>query len=248
MKLDPGPVTHAPRPTHRIQGLVFDKDGTLFDFRQTWNTWCAGFIRNLCGGDAAAARMLATALHYDLGRSQFASTSPVIAGTMDVVVNAIRATFPDRSDAEIRAEVLRATSAVDQKEAAPLRPLMEALRRAGHILGVATNDAEAAARTHLRAAGIHDDFAFISGYDSGYGPKPGPAMLLAFCDLTGIAPEEAVMVGDSTHDLLAGRAAGMQTVGVLTGLASAADLAPLADAILPDIGALPGWLAQQDAA
>jgi phosphoglycolate phosphatase len=50
------------------------------------------------------------------------------------------------------------------------------------------------------------------------------------------------MVGDSTHDLDAGRAAGMATVGVLTGLAGAADLAPHADAILPDIGALPGWL------
>ena len=49
------------------------------------------------------------------------------------------------------------------------------------------------------------------------------------------------MVGDSTHDLIAGRAAGMQTVGVLTGMAEA-ELAPLADAVLPDIGHLPDWL------
>ena len=44
-------------------------------------------------------------------------------------------------------------------------------------------------------------------------------------------------------DLVAGRAAGMVTVAVLTGLAPVDDLAPLADAVLPDIGALPGWLA-----
>jgi phosphoglycolate phosphatase len=49
-------------------------------------------------------------------------------------------------------------------------------------------------------------------------------------------------VGDSRHDLVAGRAAGMRCVGVLTGLADRADLSPLADAVLPDIGHLPGWL------
>jgi phosphoglycolate phosphatase len=50
------------------------------------------------------------------------------------------------------------------------------------------------------------------------------------------------MVGDSLHDLRAARAAGMRAVAVLTGPARAADLAPWADAVLPDIGALAGWL------
>ena len=50
------------------------------------------------------------------------------------------------------------------------------------------------------------------------------------------------MVGDSAHDLIAGRAAGMQCVGVLTGTATRADLAPLADVVLPDIGHIPDWL------
>jgi phosphoglycolate phosphatase len=54
-----------------------------------------------------------------------------------------------------------------------------------------------------------------------------------------------VMIGDSRHDLASGRAAGMRTVGVLTGPAEAAELQGLADAILPDIGALPGWLSAQ---
>jgi phosphoglycolate phosphatase len=36
----------------------------------------------------------------------------------------------------------------------------------------------------------------------------------------------------------------MHTVAVLTGIARVADLAPLADTVLPDIGALPGWLDQ----
>jgi phosphoglycolate phosphatase len=50
------------------------------------------------------------------------------------------------------------------------------------------------------------------------------------------------MVGDSRHDLTAGRAAGMRTIGVLTGLATAQDLAGDATAVLDHIGHLPAWL------
>jgi phosphoglycolate phosphatase len=116
------------------------------------------------------------------------------------------------------------------------------LRDRGLRLGVATNDSEAPARQHLAAHGITDCFDFIVGYDSGHGPKPGPGMCLAFAAACGIAPGRIAMVGDSRHDLQAGRAAGMRTVAVLTGIAEARDLAPLADAVLPDIGALPDWL------
>ena len=54
------------------------------------------------------------------------------------------------------------------------------------------------------------------------------------------------MVGDSTHDLRAGRAAGMRAVAVLTGLAEADELAPLADAVLPDVSHLPAWISVQN--
>jgi phosphoglycolate phosphatase len=50
------------------------------------------------------------------------------------------------------------------------------------------------------------------------------------------------MVGDSLHDLVAGAAAGMQRIGVLTGMARYEDLAPHADVVLPDIGHIPAWL------
>ena len=39
-----------------------------------------------------------------------------------------------------------------------------------------------------------------------HGAKPGPGMLLAFATLCGLAPARVAMVGDSRHDLMAGRA------------------------------------------
>ncbi len=83
---------------------------------------------------------------------------------------------------------------------------------------------------------------------AGPSAKPAPGMLLAFADRFGLDPAAVLMVGDSRHDLIAARAAGMPAVGVLTGTAAAEDLAPLALAVLPDIGHLPGWLRRGAAA
>ena len=112
----------------------------------------------------------------------------------------------------------------------------------GLRLGVMTNDTEFGAKAHLSAAGVDHLFDFIAGFDSGWGPKPNPAPLLAFAEKTGLTPHRVAMVGDSTHDLIAGRNAGMQTVGVLTGMADHATLSPYADMVLPNIGALRAWV------
>jgi phosphoglycolate phosphatase len=128
--------------------------------------------------------------------------------------------------------------------AVPLRATLGSLRARGLRLGLATNDTEAPARAHLMAHDVLDLFDFVAGYDSGHGPKPAPGMLLAFARQCRLDPARVVMVGDSCHDLIAGRAAGMRTVGVLTGIAGAAELTPHADHILPDIGGLEAWIAQ----
>ncbi|TPE50242.1 HAD family hydrolase [Amaricoccus solimangrovi] len=226
----------------QVRGLVFDKDGTLFDFNATWSAWCHGFILGLAEGDPARAEALAERLGYELEKRRFLKTSPVIAGTMEFVVQAALGVRPEFGEARLRRHIVASTSAAPQVEAAPLIALLDRLRAGGLVLGVATNDSEAPARVHLERAGVIDRFAFIAGYDSGHGAKPTPGMLLAFSAATGIPPEACAMIGDSVHDLASGRAAGMTTIGVLTGPASAEDLAPHADAVLPDIGALPAWL------
>ena len=225
-----------------IHGIVFDKDGTLFDFQATWGEWCAELIADLAGGDPATERGLALALGYDLAARRFRPESAVIAGTVEVVISALRSVLPGREEAWLRAYVRESTSRAPQREAAPLGPLLDRLRAAGLALGVATNDGEGPARAHLERAGVLDRFAFVAGYDSGHGAKPGPGMLEAFCRETGLAPGACAMVGDSGHDLASARAAGMVRVAVLTGPAAAADLAPFADVVLPDIGRLPAWL------
>ena len=127
-----------------------------------------------------------------------------------------------------------------------LHRLTAELRRIDLGLCVMTNDAEGPARAHLASVQALDLFDFVIGSDSGFGAKPQAAPLLALADKMDIPAAACVMVGDSTHDLRAGRAAGMRTVAVLTGLAEAAELTPLADAVLPDVSHLPAWISAQN--
>ena len=225
-----------------IKGIVFDKDGTLFDFTATWGAWCRNFIVAFAQGDPALMARLADVLGYNLDRSTIRPDAIVIAQTNAQIAAQIFPLFPHLEVDAVLAQMDAHAIGLTQVEAAPLFSLLTALRGRGLALGVVTNDSEAAARAHIAAADVTDLFDFIAGYDSGHGGKPDPGPLLAFAQSCGIDAGHCVMVGDSVHDLVAGRAAGMRAVGVLTGIADRAELDPHADVVLSSIAALPDWL------
>ncbi len=227
---------HAPR------AILFDKDGTLFDFRKTWGAWTGQFVLEITDGPAHAAEVAAV-MDYDLEAMVHRPSSPFIAGSIDDWVETILPALPRYDRDGLKSEIVAKTSLARQMPAVPLDPLLTELRGRGLPLGVATNDGIAPVTRHLEAQGIAEYFAFVAGFDSGFGPKPGPGMLLAFADAVGVAPADVAMIGDSTHDLEAAAAAGMRGVAVLTGMAGVDALAPHAEVVLPDIGHLPGWLA-----
>jgi phosphoglycolate phosphatase-like HAD superfamily hydrolase len=70
--------------------------------------------------------------------------------------------------------------------------------------------------------------------------KPFPDQLLWAADALSVNAQNCVMVGDTTVDMLAGKAAGAQTIGVLSGFGDEAELkAAGADVILPSVADLP---------
>lgn len=231
----------ARRGTKMIDGVIFDKDGTIFDFRRSWGAWSAQLLAELAR-DASHAQAMAQAIGYDLTTGDFAFDSPVIAATTGEIAADLLHFLPGVEHHALTARMNALAVRAPMVAAAPLAPLLTDLRGRGLRLGLATNDAEGPARAHLSNHGIAELFDFIAGFDSGYGGKPAPGQLLAFAAQTGLDPARVVMVGDSRHDMEAGRAAGMRVVAVLTGIATAADLAPHADVVLPDIGGLAAWI------
>lgn len=228
--------------TLRAEAVLFDKDGTLFDFRATWDAWAGGVLERLAKGDAERLEWLTAAIGYDPVIGGFLPESPVIAGTNRQVAALMLPGLDGWTLDGLERFLSVAAETAPLVEAVPLASLLARLRQAGLSLGVMTNDSQRTAHAHLAAAHVEGAFDFVAGADSGFGAKPQPEPLLAFARAVRKAPDRVVMVGDSAHDLIAGRAAGMQTLAVLTGPATQSELAPLADAVLPDIGALPDWL------
>lgn len=92
-------------------------------------------------------------------------------------------------------------------------------------LAVATSKFHASADALLTAAGLRDLFPVLIGADDVVHPKPHPESgqaVLARCDAR---PEHAVMVGDTTHDLLMARAAGIRSIAVTYGVHGRPELA-----------------------
>ena len=226
----------------KVLGVVFDKDGTLFDFNATWGAWARRMIQSEANGDPQTLAALTEVLGFDLERDRFRRDSIVIAETGETVAEHIRRVLPHLDVVALRARMNAAAMMVRQVEAAPLAPLFDRLRDMGLALGIATNDAEVPARAHLDRAGLSGRYDFLAGYDTGFGAKPGPGQLEAFLARTGLRAQDCVMVGDSLHDLHAARSAGFLRVGVLTGPATREDLTPHADAVLQSIAELPNWL------
>lgn len=224
-----------------LEGVLFDKDGTLFEFAATWDAFAARLLKRLAKGDAWREARMAQALRYDRARGGFLPDSPAIAGTNAEVAALLAAALPGNAEA-IETIIEDEAARAPLVEAVPLVPLLAGLAARDLALGLMTNDNESVARAHLDEAGVRGMFDVVAGADSGFGAKPDPAPLLACARVMRLDPGQVVMVGDSPHDLNAGRAAGMACVGVLTGMAGEEVLRPLADAVLPDIGHLPDWL------
>ena len=92
--------------------------------------------------------------------------------------------------------------------------LLAVLRQRGLKLACVTNKPERFARPVLKALGIAEPFEVIVGGDTVDTKKPDPAPMLFTLDRLGVAPEHALMVGDSVIDVEAARNTGTGVVCV----------------------------------
>ncbi|MFT5111357.1 MAG: phosphoglycolate phosphatase [Parasphingorhabdus sp.] len=230
--------------TRKIEGILFDKDGTLIDFNGTWLPAYRESARRLArrcrqpdledlllieggwnptDGNWQAGSLLASGSNREIVDFWSQRCGNI---TYNEVEEIVFQTFHEHSSREYRT--------IAKAE----RRIVE-LKQQGYQIGMATMDDAVTAHSTVSALNLEEYFDFVCGADSGYGVKPDAGMVIAFCQAVDLKAEQVMMVGDSPHDLNMGRAAGVGlVVGVLSGAHDRAHLEPLADHILNDISEL----------
>lgn len=223
-----------------IRAILFDKDGTLTDFRATWEPWMPGTIHALAAESGADVATVGDAFGFDFRAGRIRADGRFVTAT----------------GAETGAEVARAigwetarlldwleprSSVVVQVAVPGLPRLMARLSDAGLRLGVLTNADRVEAARHLERLGVAPYLSRVIACDDGFGAKPDPRGAADFADAAGLSRDAVLLVGDGLADLAAARGAGLRAVAVLTGTQDA-DALREAEAVLPDVTHLPGWL------
>lgn len=222
-----------------IKGLLFDKDGTLLRYDESWGPVnreaariaAAGLgqefeerLLDACGMDPVTGKTRADSL-FAAGTAAEIAAGFVAAGSplaVDALTVELDDLFVRASDFSVAVTDLGAFFA--------------RLKTRGFRLGVASSDNERSIRETARRFGFLGHLDFIAGYDSGHGSKPQPGMVLGFCEAVGLDPKEVAVIGDNNHDLhMAASAGAGLKLAVLTGTGSPATLEAMADHVLGDI-------------
>lgn len=231
-----------PRPggDRVIDGILFDKDGTLIDFRATWVPAYLGVAAELAAriGRPGLAAELLRRVGYDPAADAFADDSPLLWATNPMIA-ARWAEEPELRGLDVLEVVERHFHDLERyppQAVGDLPGLCDRLAARGLRLGLATMDSTRSAEATAALLGIRGRLDFLAGSDAGHGVKPEPGLVHAFCAAVGLEPAQVAMVGDTPADLEMGRNAGCRLViGVLTGGAPARLLEPLADHVIASV-------------
>lgn len=236
-----------------LKGIIFDKDGTLFDYGEVWGpvfsqAIAKGLARSSLSEDRKA-RCIDDFLKI-LGVDDKGNTYPdgiifrhdrKITATLRVLMLCFRYHLSPfmvgrAMFAFMRKSDLGLEKRIANMEFPGVREVFEEAHRRGYSLGIVTNDTMSSTRIFLDRMGISQYISFIRTKDSSTHPKPNPAAIREFCEEKGLESQEVAIVGDTIVDMefaYLGKAG--YAVAVLTGSGDVEGLEKHADAVYPTL-------------
>jgi len=197
---------------HQTRAILFDLDGTLIDstdlilqcFQYSWETVC-GYYHSR----EALVQTFGTPLRAAMHRLLLASKNGDHSAEGDIdLVDQLLAEYRSYNvtNHDLLARPFEGTGEV-----------LAELRRRGYLIAVVTSKSRELGLRGLRLCaldGLIDSAIFLEDTDV---HKPHPEPILAALQRLGEPSHAAVYVGDSRHDIVAARAAGVRTVAALWG-------------------------------
>lgn len=237
----------------KLKGIIFDKDGTLFDYAQVWEDVLKEGINSafVSMGKAEHQKAKKAMLHL-MGIDEHGDCHPkglvfthrpvqifrrFLLYCIRYRVNAIKAIRAYHQSVQ-NSEVLLSEK-LGKMDFSLQQTLFSTLKERGYSIGIITNDNASSTSLFLSLMGLSDYIDFVSCRDSNYKKKPHPQAFLEFCRQQDILPGQVAMVGDTITDMLfAKRSEAGYTIALLSGSNDNKSLRPLADVVYPDISAI----------
>ncbi|MDC3416156.1 pyrophosphatase PpaX [Aquibacillus salsiterrae] len=179
-----------------IRTILFDLDGTLID---TNELIIASFTHTL--------------LHY--AQNQY-SREDILEFIGPPLADSFRSVDPNRVEEMI--QTYREHNLANHDNYVTAYPTVvetiHKLKQAGFQLGIVTTKVKDTALKGLELTGMGDLFEVVIGLDEVEHAKPHPEPIFKALAQLDAKAEETLMVGDNTHDVMAGKNANTKTAGV----------------------------------
>ncbi len=230
--------------------IIFDKDGTLVDLYSLLlaNAKARRDCIQKLGG-LEIARLWGKIVGVDLENGKIDADGPLVSMSQKDEIEFAALSFYINGYAWN--ESRRMIETVYEEAEEILRPLfgsvlmkgvrekLETLKKHGFKLAIASNGKHVGIEESFTALGIRSLFDVIVGCDDVKVGKPSPDMINEVLEKIGLRASEAVVVGDSWHDMEMGRNAGVKAcIGVLTGSCKREKLELFADVVIESIAEL----------
>lgn len=193
-----------------LEGLIFDLDGTLIDSVGIYYTMMESVFERL-HWPPVSREVMRRAIKDDgfewglvLPTGSGRSEEDLIAAAREVIRDMYPRIFEERVDLVPGADHL-------------LRKLHERKVKLGLVTSTLGRFIEFKL-IPLKKCGVRDLFHSVITLDDVKNRKPSGDPLVECARRLGENPEKCAYVGDAAGDMVAGKAAGMRTIGVLTGL------------------------------
>ncbi|SFB08704.1 phosphoglycolate phosphatase [Lentibacillus halodurans] len=213
-----------------VEGILFDKDGTLLNFNELWMKWGTNLINEIVS--MADSQIMCD--EEDIGRyigvsfknGTWDPKGPLAIGSMGDLITVLSFYLYQQgmpwNEAvtmvfNVRENVDKSTQWTNRlKPIKGIRNFLERAYSAQIKLGVVTSDDTAQAENHLEILGIRDYFHCVIGHDAVQRGKPFPDMPELACQRLELDHKKTVIIGDSNGDMILGEKAGLLTgIGIV---------------------------------